>query len=93
MLWAAIYQAQSGIIALTCMSFSKNTFVHIFHLDISSDVSRTSNISVSSYLRTAAAVQSQDDMGNDLLMGRVDLTPMLDGHVSHFTYHKSLLLF
>ena len=33
MLWAAIYQAQSGIIALTCMSFSKNTFVHIFHLD------------------------------------------------------------
>jgi hypothetical protein len=33
-------------------------------------------------LRTAAAVQSQDDMGNDLLMGRVDLTPMLDGHVS-----------
>lgn len=33
-------------------------------------------------MRTAAAVQSQDDMGNDLLMGRVDLTPMLDGHVS-----------
>jgi serum/glucocorticoid-regulated kinase 2 len=25
-------------------------------------------------------VQGQDDMGNDLLMGRVDLTPMLDGH-------------
>jgi hypothetical protein len=25
-------------------------------------------------------------MGNDLLMGRVDLTPMLDGHVSHFTH-------
>ncbi|KAF8191371.1 kinase-like domain-containing protein [Pholiota molesta] len=44
------------------------------------DVSRTSNISVSSYLRTAAAVQGQDDMGNDHLMGRVDLTPMLDGH-------------
>ena len=39
---------------------------------------------MSSYLRTAAAVQSQDDMGNDLLMGRVDLTPMLDGHVRHF---------
>jgi len=44
------------------------------------DVSRTSNISVSSYLRTAAAVHGQDDMGNDLLMARVDLTPMLDGH-------------
>lgn len=51
-------------------------------LSFTSDVSRTSNISVSSYLRTAAAVQGQDDMGNDLLMGRVDLTPMLDGHVS-----------
>ncbi|PPQ84675.1 hypothetical protein CVT25_014206 [Psilocybe cyanescens] len=44
------------------------------------DVSRTSNISVSSYLRAAAAVQGHDDMGNDHLMGRVDLTPMLDGH-------------
>ncbi|KAF8657583.1 hypothetical protein AX16_002166 [Volvariella volvacea WC 439] len=43
------------------------------------DVSRTSNISVSSYLRTAS-VQGQDDMGNDLLMARVDLTPSLDGH-------------
>ncbi|KAF9042901.1 kinase-like domain-containing protein [Panaeolus papilionaceus] len=43
------------------------------------DVSRTSNISVSSYLRTAAS-QGQDDMGNDLLIGRVDLTPVLDGH-------------
>jgi hypothetical protein len=48
---------------------------------IVSDVSRTSNISVSSYLRTAA-VQGHDDMGNDMLMARVDLTPMLDGHVS-----------
>ena len=45
-----------------------------------SDVSRLSNIAVSAYLRTAAPVQGQDDMGNDLLMGRVDLTPMLDGH-------------
>jgi len=36
---------------------------------------------VSSYLRTAV-VQGQDDMGNDLLMARVDLTPMLDDHVS-----------
>ncbi len=45
-----------------------------------SDVSRTSNIIVSSYLRTASA-QGQDDMGNDLLIARVELTPMLDGHV------------
>ena len=33
MLWAAIYQAQSGIIGLTCRSTSKNTCVHTFHLD------------------------------------------------------------
>ncbi|KAF9223204.1 Pkinase-domain-containing protein [Gyrodon lividus] len=44
------------------------------------DVSRTSNISVSAYLRTAAAVQSQEDMGNDLLMARAEITPALDGH-------------
>jgi hypothetical protein len=38
---------------------------------------------MSSYLRTARA-QGQsmnDDMGNDLLMARVDLTPALDGMV------------
>ncbi|KAJ8082506.1 Serine/threonine-protein kinase [Marasmius tenuissimus] len=43
------------------------------------DVSRTSNIAVSAYLRTAAA-QGPDDMGNDLLLSRVDLTPILEGH-------------
>ena len=41
-----------------------------------------SNIAVSAYLRTAQCVEGQDDMGNDILMARVDLTPMLDGHVS-----------
>lgn len=25
----------------------------------------------------------QDNMGNDLLMGRLDLTPVLDAHVCH----------
>ncbi|KAJ7103726.1 kinase-like domain-containing protein [Mycena epipterygia] len=44
------------------------------------DVSRISTVSVSAYLRTDAAVQGQDDMGNDLLMARVDLTPSLDSH-------------
>jgi len=46
------------------------------------DVSRTSNISVSAYLRTSSSVSGQhhNDMGNDLLMARVDLTPVLDGH-------------
>lgn len=52
----------------------------ISHNLFSSDVSRTSTISVSAYLRTAA-MQGPDDMGNDLLLARVDLTPMLDGHV------------
>lgn len=47
----------------------------------SSDVSRTSTISVSAYLRTAQCLQGQDDMGNDILMGRVELTPVLDGLV------------
>ncbi|THH16300.1 hypothetical protein EW146_g4308 [Bondarzewia mesenterica] len=51
------------------------------------DVSRTSTISVSAYLRTAQCVQGQDDMGNDLLMARVDLTPALDAqHVSDQWY-------
>ncbi|ETW75467.1 Serine/threonine kinase domain-containing protein [Heterobasidion irregulare TC 32-1] len=51
------------------------------------DVSRTSTISVSAYLRTAQCVQGQDDMGNDLLMARVDLTPVLDAqHVSDQWY-------
>ncbi|KAF8443826.1 Pkinase-domain-containing protein [Boletus edulis BED1] len=44
------------------------------------DVSRTSNISVSAYLRTATAVHSQEDMGNDLLIARAQITPALDGH-------------
>ncbi|KAL4258074.1 hypothetical protein AB1N83_011343 [Pleurotus pulmonarius] len=44
------------------------------------DVSRTSNLAVSAYVRTASAVQNQEDMGNDLLMARLDLAPMLDGH-------------
>lgn len=30
-------------------------------------------------------MQGQDDMGNDLLIGRVDLTPTLDGHVRRTT--------
>ena len=46
-----------------------------------SDVSRASTISVSAYLRTAQCVQGQDDMGNDILMARVDLVPVLDAHV------------
>ncbi|KAG6828941.1 hypothetical protein H0H92_006228 [Tricholoma furcatifolium] len=52
------------------------------------DVSRTSNISVSAYLRTAAA--GQDDMGNDLLMGKVDLIPMLEGHHASDQWYNAI---
>ncbi|KAI0646275.1 Pkinase-domain-containing protein [Trametes meyenii] len=44
------------------------------------DVSRTSNVSVSAYVRTNQSVRGKEDMGNDILMARVDLTPVLDGH-------------
>ncbi|KAJ7853541.1 kinase-like domain-containing protein [Mycena olivaceomarginata] len=50
------------------------------------DVSRTSNVSVSAYLRTDAAVQGHDDMGNDLLMARVELTPSLEGQASSIQF-------
>ena len=40
-----------------------------------------SNVSVSAYLRVKEAVPGADDMGNDILIARVDLTPVLDGHV------------
>jgi hypothetical protein len=53
-------------------------------LDHNSDVSRTSNLSLSTYLRTSQGMAGQDNMGNDLLMGRLDLTPVLDAHVCHF---------
>lgn len=51
------------------------------HPPVRSDVSRTSNLSLSAYLRTAQCLPGQDNMGNDLLMGRLDLTPVLDAHV------------
>lgn len=55
-----------------------------------SDVSRISNISVTAYLRTGAAMEGQDDMGNDLLMARVDMTPVLDGLVRSISSRSSL---
>jgi len=46
------------------------------------DVSRTSNISVAAYLRTSLSERGTEshEMGNDILMGRVDLTPTLNAH-------------
>jgi serum/glucocorticoid-regulated kinase 2 len=36
----------------------------------------------------------QDNMGNDLLIGRLDLTPVLDAHVRHFfiSVHMSIVM-
>ncbi|KAG8751953.1 AGC protein kinase Gad8 [Serendipita sp. 396] len=54
------------------------------------DVSRTSGISVSAYLRTSPSSVSGEnnpDMGNDILLARVDLTPALDSpHMSDQWY-------
>lgn len=80
--WGEILPIQCGTIGQTCENSCPLHILPILSHD-PSDVSRTSNISVSSYLRTAPA-QGHDDMGNDLLMGRVDLTPTLEGHVCSF---------
>lgn len=53
---------------------SAPTWNHRAHFD----VSRTSTVIVSAYLRTAQCVQGRDDMGNDILMARVEITPGLD---------------
>jgi hypothetical protein len=44
-----------------------------------SDVSRASDVSISAYLRLQAPAAGQKaDMGNDILLGRLDLRPALD---------------
>lgn len=51
------------------------------------DVSRTSTVIVSAYLRTTQSAQGRDDMGNDILMARVEIAPVLDAlHVSDQWY-------
>ncbi|EIW76082.1 AGC Akt protein kinase [Coniophora puteana RWD-64-598 SS2] len=55
------------------------------------DVSRTSIVTVSAYLRTAAAVHSQEDMGNDLLMARLDLEPALEGYDVHDAWYNATI--
>jgi hypothetical protein len=71
---------QGALVSLELM-FMSNQIQHLAR----SDVSRTSNISVAAYLRTSACTSGQEthEMGNDLLVGRVDLTPTLDAHVSN----------
>jgi serum/glucocorticoid-regulated kinase 2 len=46
------------------------------------DVSRTSTIALSAYLRTQPCIQGEDqaDMGNDILMARAEFVPVLDSH-------------
>lgn len=59
-------------------------FVYIMAYIHPSDVSRTSGISVSAYLRTSPSGvtgENHPDMGNDILLARVDLTPTLDSPV------------
>lgn len=77
--WEEISLIQCGTIGPICESFCFASVSIV--LKRPSDVSRISSIAVSAYVRTAAAVQGDNDMGNDLLMGRVDLTPVLEGHV------------
>ena len=70
---------------LLCIYGSADVFLSQPNLKLGhSDVSRTSNLSLSTYLRTSQGMVGQDNMGNDLLMGRLDLTPVLDAHVCHF---------
>lgn len=57
-----------------------------------SDVSRTSAISVSAYFRTAPMIPGthSNDMGNDLLIARIDLIPSFDStNVSDQWYQSS----
>jgi hypothetical protein len=77
-----------GTIAPTCELRSPLEASYAATADVSplsrSDVSRTSNLSLSAYLRTSQGLVGQDNMGNDLLIGRLDLTPVLDAHVCRF---------
>ena len=50
-----------------------------------SDVSRASDVSISAYLRLQAPAAGQKaDMGNDILLGRLDLRPILDPNSVRF---------
>lgn len=81
MRWTEIWHRPSGTTGRICTS-AHQILLYAENLICTacSDVSRTSNIIVSAYLRTAQCVQGQDDMGNDLLMGRVEISPILDAH-------------
>lgn len=85
MLSRAISPIQFGTTAPTCESWLVRSSVsYLTDARPNSDVSRTSNLSLSAYLRTAQSLPGQDNMGNDLLIGRLDLTPVLDAHVCDF---------
>lgn len=62
---------------------SAPTWNHRAHFD----VSRTSTVIVSAYLRTNQSAYTREDMGNDILMARVEIAPVLDSlHVSDQWY-------
>ncbi|KAI0071308.1 Pkinase-domain-containing protein [Panus rudis PR-1116 ss-1] len=54
------------------------------------DVSRTSTpVTLSAYLRTNQSGQGQDDMGNDILIARLDLQPVLEAHHSSDGWYQA----
>jgi len=62
------------------------TLLYLMQL-VDSDVSRQSGISISAYLRTSPSSvtgENHPDMGNDILLARVDLSPPLDTPVSPY---------
>jgi serum/glucocorticoid-regulated kinase 2 len=90
---AEILPIRFGTIVPTCESSSSPALADASR-PTGSDVSRTSNLSLSAYLRTTQYMPGQDNMGNDLLIGRLDLTPVLDAHVRHFfiSVHMSIVM-
>jgi hypothetical protein len=89
MLSVARFLRLTGSTRRICKLRSCSSVDHLEHITCS-DVSRTSNISVAAYLRTSASTSGQEthEMGNDLLVGRVDLTPSLDAHVSRLGHYN-----
>ncbi|KAF8331317.1 putative Serine/threonine-protein kinase gad8 [Cantharellus anzutake] len=55
------------------------------------DVSRTSDITISAYLRTQPVISglSQPDMGNDILLSRLDLSPALEANAVSDQWYRA----
>ena len=57
-----------------------------------SDVSRSSEVTISAYLRTAPTVpgQNRSDMGNDLFLGGLKFTPSFDSQVGKLSHPNDM---